>query len=102
MDISLIIPSFISSAAGILSGVVLYLLKKRDEEIKNLREKEDNLEESGREQSIKITRLEQKLWSEEKLTKTVETAVETVFLRFKLELFEKGAIKAVEDKGGNL
>lgn len=76
-----------------LQVVYFYQQNRRD---KSIARKNKNIE-ANTEKIIVLEKqfleLKGKLWTEDKLTTTVENAVEAVFLRWELELFKSGTLK---------
>lgn len=80
----------VSIVFNILWGLLFYLWKKDDQEKEN---RIKCLEDKTIEQDLKIQSLQAKLWSETKLEKVINQAVEAQFLKWENRLYKKGLIK---------
>ena len=76
---------------GLLITLVLYMLKLRDNRFNKLEDKVNDNEHN-------ITKINGKLWSEDKLRIIVREAVKNALNEFKILLFEEGVLPTKEKK----
>jgi hypothetical protein len=75
----------VSFLVAALWGLVIYLLKKNQSEIKCLQKRTED-------QELKLQTHEGKLWSETKLSTAIESAVDKSLLRFENKMLKEGLL----------
>jgi len=94
MSIWAVVVAGIGIVVGIIGQVIGSLAKrnqaKQDEEIRDIKRKEENFEKEMLELRNIMIELKSKLWSDEKLSKTITDAVNLALTDWQLKMFKEG------------